>query len=205
MLKALVTRKALVVKAVAAVGLALLASPPLRAQRGPKPVVTEQVAPEPSRDEKLEAAIKDPDGNGRPDNHDPEGNFWTHYYHNRVDLNGDGRPEVLVYLFGPYMCGSGGCNTLVFRQTDAGDYQLVADISLTGNPVVVSERRTNGWNDLIFLVAGGGARAHYAVLRFDGTRYPNNPTSHPATPLRRPARGKAYLAGSGEKETGFAL
>jgi hypothetical protein len=192
-------------KTLAAAALILLSAAPLAAQHGAKPVITGQFKPEASRDAKLEAAIKDPDGDGRPDNHDPGGNFWTHYYHNRVDLNGDGRPEVLVYLFGPYMCGSGGCNTLVFRQTEAGGYQLVADISLTNNPVVVGERRTNGWNDLIFFVAGGGVRAHYAVLRFDGKGYPNNPTSPPAAPLKSRARGKAYLVGSGEKETGFAL
>jgi hypothetical protein len=192
-------------KTLSAAALILLAAAPLGAQRGPKPFVTGHVKPEAARDAKLEAAIKDPDGDGRPDNHDPEGNFWTHYYHNRVDLDGDGRPEVLVYIFGPYMCGSGGCNTLVFRQTDAGAYQLVADISLTNNPVVVSERRTNGWNDLIFFVAGGGVRAHYAVLRFDGKTYPNNPTTHPAAPLKGSARGREYLVGSGEKETGFAL
>jgi hypothetical protein len=197
--------QARVTKTLAAVALILLAAPPLCAQRGAKPFVTAQVRPEAERDAKLEAAIKDPNGDGRPENFDPDGNFWTHYYYNRVDLNGDARPEVLVYLFGPYMCGSGGCNTLVFRQTDAGDYQLVADISLTSNPVVVSERRTNGWNDLIFFVSGGGVRAHYAVLRFDGKGYPNNPTSVPAAPLRAAARGKAYLVGSGEKETGFEL
>jgi hypothetical protein len=194
------------IKKLAAVALVvLLAATPLSAQRGVKPFVTEQVKPETARDAKLEAAIKDPDGDGRPDNHDPEGNFWTHYYYNRVDLNRDGRAEVLVYLFGPYMCGSGGCNTLVFRQTEAGDYQLIADISLTNNPVVVSERRTHGWSDLIFPVSGGGLRAHYAVLRFDGKSYPNNPTTVPAATLRGAARGKAYLVGSGEKETGFAL
>ena len=186
-------------------GLVLLAAPSLCAQQGRKPFVTGSVRPEVARDADLEAAIKDPDGDGDPDNFDPEGNFWTHYYYNRVDLNGDGRAEVLVYLFGTYMCGTGGCNTLVFRQDEAGGYQLVADISLTHNPVVVSERRTKGWNDLIFLVAGGGVRAHYAVLRFDGKTYPNNPTDLPAVTLRGPARGKAYLAGSREKETGLAL
>lgn len=191
--------------AVAAALLILSAAPRAGAQRGPRPVVTAEFKPEPERDARLEAAIKDPDGDGRPDNHDPGGDLWTHYYHNRVDLNGDGRPEVLVYLFGPYMCGSGGCNTLVFRQTGAGDYKLVADISLTNNPVVVSERRTKGWNDLITLVSGGGVRAHYAVLRFDGKTYPNNPTSPPAAPLRARARGRAYLVGSGERGTGFAL
>jgi hypothetical protein len=194
-----------VAKTLAAALLMLLAAAPAGAQRGPKPVVTARLNPETERDAKLEAAIKDPDGDGRPDNHDPEGELWTNYYYNRVDLDGDGRPEVLVYLFGSYTCGSGGCNTLVFRTTDAGDYRLVADIALTNNPVVVSERRTRGWNDLITLVAGGGVRAHYAVLRFDGKSYPNNPTAPPAAPLRAPTRGKAYLVGSGERETGFAL
>jgi hypothetical protein len=192
-------------RTLAAAALILLAAPPLCAQRGRKPSVTGRVRPETSRDARLEAAIKDPDGDGRPDNYDPEGGSWTNYYYNRVDLDGDGRPEVLVYLFGTYMCGSGGCDTLVFRQTEAGGYSLVADIPLTNNPVIVSERRTNGWNDLIFLVAGGGASAHYVVLRFDGKTYPDNPTTLPAAPLKGPARGKEYLVGSGEKETGFAL
>jgi hypothetical protein len=191
-------------KSLSALALVLFAAPALRAQSGPRPVVTGQVKPEEARDARLEAAIRDPDGDGRPDNIDAGGTFWTNYYYNRVDLNGDGRPEVLVYLFGSYTCGSGGCNTLVFRQDGEG-YKLVSEISLTHNPVVVSERRTNGWNDLIFLVAGGGARAHYAVLRFDGRTYPNNPTSRPAAPLKAPARGRAYLVGSGEKETGFRL
>jgi hypothetical protein len=197
--------QARVIKTLAAVALILLAATSLCAQRGAKPFVTQQVKPEATRDTKLEAAIKDPDGDGRPDNHDTEGNLWTHYYYNRVDLNGDGRAEVLVYLFGPYMCGSGGCDTLVFRQTDAGEYQLVADISLTSNPVVVSERRTNGWSDLIFFVSGGGVRGHYVVLRFDGKTYPNNPSTVRDAPFRVNARGKAYLVGSGEKETGFEL
>lgn len=176
------------------------------AQRGPKPVVTREFRPEAARDAELEAAIRDPDGDGDPDNYDPSGASWTNYYYNRVDLDGDGRPEVLVYLFGTYMCGSGGCNTLVFRRAGGG-YKLVADIALTHNPVFVSERRTKGWNDLIVFVAGGGIRAgYYSVLRFDGRTYPDNATAEPAaTPLRSRVRARAYLVGSGERETGLAL
>jgi len=191
-------------KTLAAAALILLAAPPLSAQRGPKPLVTGQVRPEAARDAALEAAIKDPDGDGRPDNHDPEGTFWTRYYYNRVDLNGDGEPEVLVYLFGPYMCGSGGCNTLVFRR-GGGGYKLVSDIPLTRNPIIVSERKTNGWHDLVFLASGGGVRAHYVVLRFNGKSYPDSSAEDPVRPLGANTRGRAYLVGSGEKETGFAL
>lgn len=196
--------KTLAACAVGAAALALLAAAPA-AQRDPKPLVTAEVKSEAARDARLEAAIRDPGGDGRDDYAKAGDEMWTNYYYNRVDLNGDGRPEALVYLFGSYTCGSGGCNTLVFRQTEAGDYKLVAEISLTHNPVVVSEHRTNGWNDLIFTVAGGGARAHHAVLRFDGKTYPNNPTTAPAAPLKAPARGKAYLAGSGYRDTGFPL
>ncbi|MET0626043.1 MAG: hypothetical protein ABW250_24125 [Pyrinomonadaceae bacterium] len=191
-------------KTLAAALLLLVAPAQASAQRGPKPVVTRQFQPESARDAELEAAIRDPDGDGEPDNYDPSGESWTNYYYNRVDLDGDGRPEVLVYLFGSYMCGSGGCNTLVFRRA-GGRYKLVADIALTRNPVFVSERRTNGWNDLVVPVAGGGIRGHYAVLRFDGRSYPDNATGDTATPLRAPVRARAYLVGGGGRETGFAL
>lgn len=192
-------------KTLAAVLLLLTAAAPARAQRGPKPVVTREFRPEAARDAELEAAIRDPDGDGDPDNYDPSGASWTNYYYNRVDLDGDGRPEVLVYLFGSYMCGSGGCNTLIFRR-EGGGYRLVADIALTHNPVFVSERRTNGWNDLVVLVAGGGIRpGYYSVLRFDGRSYPDNATADPATPLRARVRARAYLVGGGERENGLAL
>jgi hypothetical protein len=197
--------KAHATKILAAALLALTSHAPAGAQRGPKPVVTRQFRPESARDAGLEAAIRDPDGDGDPDNFDPSGASWTNYYYNRVDLDGDGRPEVLVYLFGSYMCGSGGCNTLVFRRAGGG-YKLVADIALTHNPIFVSERRTNGWKDLVVFVAGGGIQpGHYSVLRFDGRSYPGNATADPATPLRAPVRARAYLVGGGERETGLAL
>lgn len=199
-MNAIITRALIVVAAI------LLAAAPLRAQRSMKPVVTGRVVPESERDAKLEAAIKDPEGGGtNPSEASPGGTFWSRYYYNRVDLNGDGTPEVIVYLFGTYTCGTGGCDTLIFRQEGDG-YKLVADISLTRNPIIVGEHRTNGWNDLIVLVEGGGIQpGYYAVLPFDGKTYPDNTTSKAARPLSTRARGKAYLVGEGTKETGFPL
>jgi hypothetical protein len=184
----------------------LFAVSPLRAQRSLKPLITERVRPETARDAKLEAAIKAPEGGGtNPSDAGSDDTFWSRYYYNRVDLNGDGRPEVIVYLFGTYTCGTGGCDTLIFRQTGEG-YELVADISLTRNPIIVSEHKTNGWNDLIIMVAGGGIQpGYYAVLPFDGKTYPDNTTAKTALPLKTTARGKAYLVGDGSKESGFAL
>ena len=36
------------------------------------------------------------------------------YYYSCVDRCGDGNPEVLAYIFGPRLCGTGGCSALVF-------------------------------------------------------------------------------------------
>src|SRR5215471_4534709 len=70
----------------------------------------------------------------------PEGEI--DYYYNRVDLDGDGEPEVLVYLFGPHVCGTGGCGALVFKSTRGG-YRIVGNIVLARNPIIVSEHKTH--------------------------------------------------------------
>ena len=100
---------------------------------------------------------------------------YTRYYYTRVDLDGDGQPEVMVYLVGQYVCGSGGCNLQIFRAVGK-DYRLVSDISVAQTPIVVSEQKNAGWSNLLVHVSGGGARARYALLKFNGKSYPGNPT-----------------------------
>jgi len=92
-----------------------------------------------------------------------------------VDLNGDGRPEIVVYLVSPMVCGTGGCNLLVFTPTDAG-YRRVADISVTRPPIRASSATSSGWRNLIVHVAGGGMPSADVELAFDGRAYPRNPT-----------------------------
>jgi heat shock protein HslJ len=92
------------------------------------------------------------------------------YVYARVDLNGDGKDEVLVYTLGSVFCGTGGCNLLLF--TPAPDVcRLVNDFPITQNPVVVSDQKTAGWNDLFRHEAGGGAPSSYVRYVFDGKRY----------------------------------
>ncbi|MEO6025243.1 MAG: lysozyme inhibitor LprI family protein [Candidatus Binatia bacterium] len=92
-----------------------------------------------------------------------------------VDLDDDGRDELLVHVVGSMACGSGGCPTLVF--TPAGSrYRLVSTIAVTRTPIGVSTTTTEGWRNLIVRVSGGGTRARDVELLFDGTSYPANPT-----------------------------
>jgi len=127
------------------------------------------------------------------------------YYYNRIDLNGDRRPEVVVYLVGSYICGTGGCNLLVFRNEN-NEYRLVSESSIVNQPVVVSTKRTRGWNDLVVYVAGGGARQRHAALRFNGRAYPDNPSSEPSIPKTR-ITGTEIISDdiTGDAEMGIAL
>jgi hypothetical protein len=170
------------------------------AQQGPKPVVLRRVQSEKARDSKLDKAImrilgEDGGGSDHPVN----------YYYNRVDLNGDGKPEVLVYVFGPSVCGTGGCTSFVF-QSEGNGYKLISEISPARNPIIVSQSRTHGWNDLIMFVSGGGIQpGYYVLLAFNGRQYPQNPTVAPAKPLRFRAKGTAYVDGSGASGSGLIL
>jgi heat shock protein HslJ len=92
------------------------------------------------------------------------------YVYARVDLNGDGKDEVLVYTLGSVFCGTGGCNLLLFTPAEDG-YTLVNDFPITQNPVVISETRTAGWSDLYRHEAGGGAMSSFVRHAFDGRRY----------------------------------
>jgi hypothetical protein len=167
------------------------------AQQTHRPRIVRSIKPEKSRDLKLEQVVLqkvDP----REDARAP-----TFYNYDRVDLNNDGIPEVLVHVVGPDWCGSGGCHTFIFRKRE-NDYDLVSEIGLTGTPIMVNRIRSHGWLDLIVFVVGGGIQpGYYAVLSFDGHSYPENPSVPPARPLNHNAACVAYL--SGDDTEGFQL
>ena len=99
-----------------------------------------------------------------------------------VDLDGDGTDEVLAYVMGSMVCGSGGCNLYVLAR-DGDDWRVVTRTSVTQSPVGVLATSTNGWRDLAVSVGGGGLDAGWVRLTYDGRTYPTNPTAAPATPL----------------------
>jgi heat shock protein HslJ len=122
------------------------------------------------------------------------------YLCSRVDLDGDGRDEVFVYTLGSIFCGTGGCNLLLFTETEDG-LSLVNEFPISRTPVIVSPERTGGWNDLIRRESGGGAPASYVRHTFDGERY----VEKERTPADTTPEGRNVLAGEFTFQDGIPL
>lgn len=99
----------------------------------------------------------------------------------RVDLNGDGLDEVIVHVTGRDVCGSGGCLTLAFTPDGSG-YRQILRATVSRTPVGLAGTRTGGWSDIVVGIGGGGLPDGRAILAWDGTAYPSNPTVPPARP-----------------------
>jgi hypothetical protein len=95
-----------------------------------------------------------------------------------ADLNGDGTPDAVVLLRDREWCGSGGCTLLVLRGK-AGAFTLVSTSTIINEPIKVAREREHGWYTLLVTVQGGGVQPAVVQLRFDGRKYPFNPTLQP--------------------------
>ena len=171
---------------------------PARTQPNHAPAVIERVKPEKKPDSLIEQKIIEV--------FDLKHTFRdvpTRYDFNRVDLSGDGEPELPVHLFGGNMCGTQGCTTLILQRQGSG-YKVLTQIGSTKTPVFVSQHATNGWKDLIVMVSGGSTLpTYYAILPFNGRGYPENATVAPAEPLDASQPAVAYLVGGGK--SGFKI
>lgn len=82
------------------------------------------------------------------------------YVFNRFDLDGDRQPETLVAVLGQQRCGPEGCPLLVLKRDGARLVPLQRVLGLR-SALVVSERRSQGWLDLLLPrgegASGGGA------------------------------------------------
>jgi hypothetical protein len=116
----------------------------------------------------------------------------TQYFDAFVDLNGDGKDEVLVYLVGPVWCGSGGCTALVLGAEDS-TFRIVTKITVARRPIRVLTETSNGWHSLSVSIGGGGRSGYEAVLGFNGKTYPTNPTAPPARRSTSKLDGKIVI------------
>jgi hypothetical protein len=168
-------------------------------QRLPHPTPSSRDGPSsPEPDPDLEASIlsAEPDYTREVVAIDGRG---ARYAYARLDLNGDERGEILVYLMGSIFCGSGGCNLLLFTDTGEG-YDLVDRFPITRLPVIVSAETAGGWNVIVRRESGGGAPPSWVEHAFDGETY--------AEAARRPGdaspEGRRLLEGA-SYETGIPL
>ena len=64
-----------------------------------------------------------------------------------ADLDGDRRPEALVYLISRSFCGPAGCRLYVFRPEQGGWYQETSVFDVRP-PFTILNARTRGWHDI---------------------------------------------------------
>lgn len=124
------------------------------------PAGVEQVMAETEANPELEQAIIDyyeiPEESWRT----------TKYYYNYVDLNGDGKKEILAVVMGPYTSGSGGSSLLwVLPHADMAVNQA---FTLINTPIIVTKEATNGQEfgakGLIVQRSGGGGETEFVLL-----------------------------------------
>ena len=153
----------------------------------------EYLQPKTTRDRQLETAILEQLPGYKFCSTEKSNSKGIRYFYNQTDLNEDGKLEVIVYLVGAYTCGTGGCSTMIFQPSDSG-YRLISDLTLVNNPIIVSNKKSNGWHNLNLYVSGGGIDRNYHVVRFDGQKYPSNPSLQPKLPTGSKLAGKALIS-----------
>jgi hypothetical protein len=95
-----------------------------------------------------------------------------------VDLNDDGIEDAVVLITNADYCGSGGCTFLVFTGVAEG-YKLVSSSTITRAPVFFLKEKHNGWHTLSVFLAGGSVKKGQVLMRFNGKKYPGNPSLQP--------------------------
>ena len=112
------------------------------------------------------------------------------------DLDGDGKPEAIVYLVSRDSCGTGGCDTVILSYVGES-WKVITKVSITRPPIRLLKSKSNSWYDLGVWVQGGGIQPGYeAQLRFDGAMYPENPSVPPAKHLGAKPPGAVMISAS---------
>jgi beta-lactamase class A len=92
------------------------------------------------------------------------------FYSERIDLNEDGERETVVWAYGQLWGGSSGYGTIVLQRVQGRLRKLFSD-EMTWTPILALNSKTNGWRDLAFVRAGGGAETNFVIIRHNGKVY----------------------------------
>lgn len=110
----------------------------------------------------------------------------TKYVAAFTHLNDTTNIYAIVYLMGEDWCGSGGCQTLVFKRNGT-NWEIVSRTLITRPPIIILDKKCHGWHSISVKVSGGGILHPYsAELNFNGKSYPINPTMPPAVRVNEP-------------------
>jgi len=129
---------------------------------------------------------------------DPAG---TRYRWLTYDLNGDGNKELITQLD---WCGSGGCTLLVF-ESHQNNWRFNSRITLVNTPLNLGVSRSEGWQDLIFFVSGGGAAPNQHIMKYDGVSYPLNPSTAPVANYDEISQTQLFSDGLTPHQEGITL
>jgi hypothetical protein len=157
-------------------------APPLQIDRWLAPIAF----PDPALEKVLRNQLFAPGGN--PPACKREGGL--RYLYNRVDLDGDRAPETLVALIRRQGCGQDGCPVMLFKDLGSKIRPLQTLLGFHTS-LIVAERQTGGWRDLILRQSGGVGGERTTLLSHNGTGYPTVPQT--AGALTSPIRGVAAL------------
>jgi hypothetical protein len=100
---------------------------------------------------------------------------WFTY--EEIDLNNDGKKEIFIGFRGKYYCGTGGCTALVLSH----GADVITRFTVTQYPIVVRPALTKGWRDL--LIGTASAKPSMHLVKWNGKKYPGNPSTQPAFSL----------------------
>ena len=110
------------------------------------------------------------------------------YSYNKVDLDGDGKAEILLRVTSS-LCGSGGCQISILKLD--GQKYLGIDESLSFGRYIVISHKTNGFKDIIvpFFVR---TERMYLLLQYQGAGKGYQKVKEYTSNLKN--KGTAYLS-----------
>lgn len=128
-------------------------------------------------------------------------NRYMYFYE---DLDNDKDYEIIAYLWGKDFSGSGGATMLVFDEKN-DKYEFISKTTLVNLPISISENSTNGYNDIIVTVSGGGIEKDYnTVLKYKKDGYPLNASTQPKIDMND-INEKSKIEVKITPESGFGL
>ncbi len=109
-----------------------------------------------------------------------KGPAHSRFDYTRIDLDGDGNRDALVYMKAPYSrwCGQHGC-TLFVMKAGLESFENISEVQPIRPPLIVSKNTTNGWKDIMVRVDGRWSKTKNVALQFNGHRYPSDPAKQP--------------------------